>query len=65
MASTLTAVPTDPVKNRTVRIEILDNGFVVSITDGGPDYKEARLVFPGQAAMLKAVKEATSVERKE
>ena len=57
---TAEAVPTRP---RNVRIEIADNGYVVWISDA--DYKELQFVFTSQNAMIKMIKEATTMKVEE
>jgi hypothetical protein len=52
-----------PKRTRSVHIEMADNGYIVRICDS--DYKEIQLVFPSQTAMLKTVREATSMHQEE
>ena len=55
--------PKGPARPRNVHIEMADNGYIVRICDS--DYKEIQLVFPSQAAMLKTIKEATTMKVEE
>lgn len=52
--------PTGPKRTRSVNVQLADNGYVVRITES--DYKEVELVFTSQSAMIKTVKEATTMK---
>jgi len=52
--------PAGPKRTRSVNVQLADNGYVVRITES--DYKEVELVFTSQSAMIKTVKEATTMK---
>jgi hypothetical protein len=62
-AKATVAVAEAPKANRSVSIEMADNGYIVRIRD--ENFNEIQLVFTTQASMIKVVKEATTIETKE